>query len=262
MIVKTAVSALWCAPQSLLEEGLRRLDALFAQAGPGVEVFFRADDVAAPGEACARMLKTFSRHGVPLHLAVTPAWLTPARWKVLRRWAGDGEQWCWHQHGWRHVNHQRTGRKGEFGDGRTLEAKRADLARGRTRLEAIMGAWFSPVFTPPWNRFDAQTAGLLHEAGYVAVSRWAGAQRTVPTPEGLPDIAVNVDLHTRREPDPAEGLEALLREVGAALASGRAGFMLHHQRMNDAAFIFLDRCLSAVAASRLAAIRLDRPGPS
>jgi len=261
MIVKTAVSALWGVPQSVLDASLDRLDALLAQAGPGAEVFFRADDVAAPGDACRRMLDIFARHGLPLHLAVTPAWLTPVRWDALRRWAGDRGQWCWHQHGWRHVNHQRTGRKGEFGDERTLEAKRADLARGRERLEAIMGEAFSPVFTPPWNRFDAQTARLLHEAGYAAVSRWTGAQRDVPTPEGLPDIPVNVDLHTRREADPAEGLEALLREIGAALASGRAGFMLHHQRMNDAAFRFLDRFLSAVAASRLAAIRLDRPAP-
>ncbi|WP_285906614.1 polysaccharide deacetylase family protein [Pseudodesulfovibrio pelocollis] len=260
MIVKTTVSALWSAPQSLLDDGLRRVDTLLAGAAPGVEVFFRADDVAAPGEACERMLEIFARHGLPLHLAVTPAWLTPARWDVLHRWAGDSDQWCWHQHGWRHVNHQRAGRKGEFGDERTPEAKRADLARGRARLEAIMGARFSPVFTPPWNRFDAQTARLLHEAGYVAVSRWAGAQGAVPTPEGLPDIPVNVDLHTRRESDPAEGLDALLREIEGGLASRRVGFMLHHQRMNDAAFGFLDRCLAAVAGSGLKPIRLDRPG--
>lgn len=261
MIVKTTVSALWRAPQPLFDDGLRRLEELLAAAGPGAQVFFRADDVAAPGEACARMLETFARHGLPLHLAVTPAWLTPARWDVLRRLAGDGDQWCWHQHGWRHVNHQRAGRKGEFGDERDIEAKRTDLARGRERLESIMGERFSPVFTPPWNRFDAQTALLLREAGYVAVSRWTGAQRAVPTPPGLPDIPVNADLHTRREADPAAGMDGLLREVEGALAAGRLGFMLHHQRMNDAAFVFLDRCLAAVAESGLVPVRLDSPGP-
>lgn len=257
MIVKTAVSALWTAPPALLGEAAHRLDALLAGAAPGTEIFFRADDVAAPGEACRRMLAAFARHGLPLHLAVTPAWLTPARWEVLRQWGGERDLWCWHQHGWRHVNHQRAGRKGEFGADRSLADKRADLARGRERLEAIMGARFSPVFTPPWNRFDAQTAQLLLEAGYVAVSRSDGAQRTVPMPGDLPDIPVNVDLHTRRESDPVQGIAALVRELETALASGRVGVMLHHQRMNDAAFGFLDRCLAAVAQSGLASIRLD-----
>jgi peptidoglycan/xylan/chitin deacetylase (PgdA/CDA1 family) len=262
MIVKTAVSALWTAPPALLGEAAHRLDALLdgvgAGAASGTEIFFRADDVAAPGEACRRMLETFARHGLPLHLAVTPAWLTPARWDVLRRWAGERDLWCWHQHGWRHVNHQREGRKGEFGVDRSVADKRADLARGRDRLAAIMGARFSPVFTPPWNRFDAQTAQLLLEAGYVAVSRSDGAQRRVPMPGNLPDIPVNVDLHTRRESDPAQGITALLVEFEAALASGRVGVMLHHQRMNDAAFSFLDHCLAAVARSDLTPIRLDK----
>jgi peptidoglycan/xylan/chitin deacetylase (PgdA/CDA1 family) len=258
MIVKSTVSSLWLADPLVLAAGADRLDAILVGAPARTDVFFRADDVAVPSDPCRRMLGLFRRHGVPLHLAVTPAWLTEARWAILKEWAGSDDLWCWHQHGWRHVNHQRRGKKGEFGDDRDREDKAADLASGRARLQAIMGESFSPVFTPPWNRFDAETADLLLGAGYVAVSRSDGAQRKVPLPSLLPDIPVNVDLHTRREADPAEGLDALLHEFEAGVRSGRVGVMLHHQRMNDAAFVFLDRCLAAVAGSGLRRIRIDR----
>ena len=101
------------------------------------------------------------------------------------------------------------------------------------------------------------------ELGFTAVSRSAGADKKVPLPEGLPDVPVNVDLHTRTEPDPIEGLDRLVREFADAAAAGRIGVMLHHQRMNDAAFDFLDRCLRCVGQTPgLVRLRLDRMGAS
>jgi len=258
MIVKSVISSLWTAGPDLLERTVAELAAALSAAPAGTGIFFRADDVAVPGEACRRMMTLFRDHGVPLHLAVTPAWLTAPRWSVLREWSGGTDLWCWHQHGWRHVNHQREGKKGEFGTDRDRDAKAADLARGRARLEELMGECFSPVFTPPWNRFDAETGDILLRAGYSAVSRSDGAQRAVPLPPELPDFPVNVDLHTRREADPEQGLRALVDEAAAAAQTGRIGFMLHHQRMNEAALEFLDRLLAVVAASGLEPVRLDR----
>ena len=83
--------------------------------GPG-HIFFRADDVAAPGEKFARLMDIFKRHQVPLCLAVVPAWLTGRRWQYLKgQGAKESSLWCWHQHGWRHVNHETDGKKQEFG---------------------------------------------------------------------------------------------------------------------------------------------------
>jgi len=107
-----------------------------------------------------------------------------------------------------------------------------------------MGDDFQPIFTPPWNRFDNETGEALLELGYRAVSRSNGEQKKVPLPNGLPDVPINVDLHTRSEVDPVEGLTALLEEFGEAVESGRVGVMLHHQRMNEAAFMFLDEVFS------------------
>lgn len=252
MIVKTTISPLWLAPDARFRAAKTRLAAILSSAPQGTEIFFRADDIGAPGDNCRKMMALFRKHRVPLHMAVTPAWLTESRWDILKGWGGNDGLFIWHQHGWRHVNHQRSGKKGEFGTDRSKDMKKADLAKGRAKLEAIMGNDFSPLFTPPWNRVDAETVESLVELEYAAISRSAGEQKKVPVPNTLPDIPVNVDLHTRSEADPESGLAALLDEFKEAVASGRVGVMLHHQRMNESSFRFLDDCLaSASSASSL-----------
>ncbi|MBI9081213.1 MAG: polysaccharide deacetylase family protein [Pseudodesulfovibrio sp.] len=253
MIVKNIISSLWLAPASDAKE---RLSAILDSAPKGTEIFFRADDVGVPGDNCRRMIEIFRAHGVPLHLAVTPAWLTESRWATLQEWGGGDDFLCWHQHGWRHVNHQKTGKKGEFGTDRSRVAKKADLARGQEKLQSIMGASFQPFFTPPWNRFDSETAEVLSELGFKAVSRSDGEQKKVPLSDTLPDIFTNVDLHTRGEADPADGWNALMEDFEVAVRTGRVGVMLHHQRMNQAAFDFLDDCLSVIVRNN--AVRLLR----
>jgi peptidoglycan/xylan/chitin deacetylase (PgdA/CDA1 family) len=250
MIVKNTISPCWLASDATIAKVGNAVAGLFADAPERTRIFFRADDVAVPGDNCRRMLDVFRKHRVPLHLAVTPAWLTAPRWAVLKEWAGsDDDLWCWHQHGWRHQNHQHNGKKSEFGTDRTRDEKRQDIIKGRDRLRSIMGKDYHPVFTPPWNRFDEETGEVLLELGYKAVSRSQGERKRVPLPKRVRGIPVNVDLHTRSEPDPDDGLAALLEEFMEALRFGRVGVMLHHQRMNEASFSFLDQCLAGVSAS-------------
>jgi hypothetical protein len=206
-------------------------------------VFFRADDIAVPGRQFQRLMEIFTRNEVPLSLAVVPAWLTPPRWQALSGMgASRPDLWCWHQHGWRHRNHEPLGKKQEFGPFRSADALRTDLDRGRRRLNAIMGAAFSPLFTPPWNRCSEITLALLQEMGYDAVSRSRSSQP--PAPSGLPDHAVDVDLHTDRASSAANGWQRLISQLEKRLRQPRCGIMIHHQRMNDAAFCFLDTLLS------------------
>jgi hypothetical protein len=110
-----------------LEDGLAR-----SRSGRGPVVFFRADDIALAGRQFADMLAVFARHEVPLALAVVPAWMTSLRWKTMKQMTtGDAKLWCWHQHGWRHQNHEPCGKKQEFGPARAAEDIRKDLDRGR-----------------------------------------------------------------------------------------------------------------------------------
>ena len=207
-------------------------------------IFFRADDIAVPGNQFTRLLEIFSHHREPLCLAVVPAWLTRPRWLTLKR-AGQkaASRWCWHQHGWRHINHEINGKKQEFGAGRCRADLEHDIACGRQRLESLLGQSFYPVFTPPWNRCDQKTLDLLKEMDYAAISRSRGSK---PPPKGLLNFDVNVDLHTRKEKRPAVGWDNLFNELQQAIASGRCGIMIHHQHMNQAAFDFLDILLRAL----------------
>ncbi len=209
-------------------------------------IFFRADDIGAPGRQFSQLIELFTRHRLPLCLAVVPTWLTKSRWDSLQSLTGPGSsQWCWHQHGWLHRNHERTGKKQEFGTGRPAAAQVADLMKGKERLEDLMGNDFSPFFTPPWNRCSSDSLEGLKKLGFTAVSRSSNARPE--TPDGLPDLQVSIDLHTRKETEPQQAFNALLREIEQSVSSSTAGVMIHHQRMDTAAVAFLDSLLEAVA---------------
>ena len=202
-------------------------------------MFFRADDVAVPGRQFSRMMELFAAYDAPLSLAVVPAALTQPRWQYLSGFEKmNPGRWCWHQHGWRHINHETEGKKQEFGAARTAASIKRDLEQGKKRLEHIMGDHFYPVFTPPWNRCSHIALELLKKLGYAAVSRSHGSK--TPLPGGLLDYYVNVDLHTRREKRPAEGWKNLFAELKQAFAQKHCGIMIHHRMMNDAAFDFLE----------------------
>jgi hypothetical protein len=210
--------------------------------------FFRADDVAVPGRQFSRMMDLFSTYGVALSLAVVPATLTRKRWQYLNGFEKKNpSRWCWHQHGWRHVNHETEGKKQEFGGGRTISEIKRDLVSGKKRLEMLMEDRFYPVFTPPWNRCSRSTLKLINELGYAAVSRSRGS-KTQP-PRGFPDYYVNVDLHTRKEKGPAAAWEKLFAELQQAIASNYCGIMIHHRVMNDAAFDFIELLLKRLVES-------------
>ena len=251
--MKPFISSIWRHPPSDLaariEACIREARAHCSRTGPA-RVYFRADDVAVPGRPFYRMMELFWHYRVPLSLAVVPAWLTQDRWSSLRNTgARSSVLWCWHQHGWRHVNHETTGKNQEFGPARLYSELKRDLLKGRQRLENILGSHFYPVFTPPWNRCDLNTLKLLKECRYLAVSRNCGA---LPASSGgkLPDLCVDVDLHTRKDPDPVSGWNRLFKVLEKDISSGRCGIMLHHQKMNALAFDFLEILLKTLKGSK------------
>ncbi len=75
-------------------------------------------------------------------------------------------------------------------------------------------------------------------------------QSNMTNSPSLPDAAINVDLHTRKERDSMSCLAGLAAEMAAGAYSGRIGMMLHHQRMNEQAFTLLDYLLDFIAHQR------------
>ncbi len=210
-----------------------------ADSSKPIELFFRADDIGVPSKIFAKLVSLFQRHQLPLCLAVVPSWLSKQRYIELRSITGvDDTLWCWHQHGRLHKNFEPDGKKQEFGPARDFATLKQHILQGKNRLELLLGESFQPFFTPPWNRCSHEAALALKELQFHGISRSRNAR---PDFTGiLPDIQVNVDLHTRKEPAPATSLNNLLIELEMSLASGRCGIMIHHQRMNAHAFALLD----------------------
>jgi peptidoglycan/xylan/chitin deacetylase (PgdA/CDA1 family) len=242
-------SPLWLEPPAAMEAELRRrLDPLGSHGG-GCTIFFRADDVGVPGSQFARLVDLFRRHQVPLTLALVPAWLTARRWRRLVEISGrDPVLLGWVQHGWRHRNHAPQGKKEEFGPTRPFGAKRKDLLQGFERLGSLVGEALLPIFVPPWNRCDGETLMALRDLGFKALSRSLGAWPAAPP--DVPDYPVTVDLHTRTEENGEAGRLALLKELSEGLSRPLCGIMIHHQRMNEVAFAFLDLLLQGLTRWR------------
>jgi len=243
------ISALYKNLPDTIEALLKRAIAKGLANGTGeAKLFFRADDIGVPGKQFNQLIEGFKKNNLPLCLAVVPAWLTNTRFATLQKITDiKSSQWCWHQHGWLHRNHEKSGKKQEFGPGRPADKQVQDLTNGRDRLLSIMGESFSPFFTPPWNRCSTDTLCGLHNLGFHAVSRSNNAHPLSP-PE-LPDIPINIDLHTRKETDPNLCLNNFLKELEHGISNGSGGIMIHHQRMNQASFDFLELLLKSVKAT-------------
>ncbi|WP_415718080.1 polysaccharide deacetylase family protein [Maridesulfovibrio sp.] len=211
----------------------------------GCDVFFRADDIGYPGKQFSGMVETFREHSTPLALAVVPAWLNEThRDSLLRELGPDLNLWCLHQHGYRHMNHEKEGKKFEFGPSRSKKTVTGELDRGRRKLAALLADNFTPLFTPPWNRCSLETMEGLAELGFIAISRSTNV--APPAPHNLPDIPVNIDLHTVKTDSRQIGIEKLQDLMVEAVESGCAGFMLHHQRMNKTSLLFLSYLLQKI----------------
>ncbi|NDV23496.1 polysaccharide deacetylase family protein [Desulfovibrio sp. JC022] len=242
------VSAIWKNKISTLTESFDLWWDDFSKIIPqdGCDVFFRADDIGYPGKQFSAMIDAFQKNNTPLALAVVPAWLNEQRRDMLLEKLGpDLNLWCLHQHGYRHMNNEQQGKKFEFGSSRKKAIVTGELGRGKEKLRNLLGQHFCPIFTPPWNRCSAETMQSLVELGFNGISRSTNV--SPQPPQDLPDIPVNIDLHTIKESSPAKGIKILQSQIEEAVQSGNAGFMLHHQRMNKTSQIFLHYLLDKIS---------------
>ncbi len=246
--MKKSPSILYRNPLPELETRLKNAVEQGLAGGAGnASLFFRADDIGVPSPMFSAMVNLFSQYKIPLNLAVVPSWITTTRYQQLQKSTRGLSLFCWHQHGWRHRNHEIEGKKQEFGDSRTMDQLEMDIVKGRDRLRETIGHEFYPVFTPPWNRCGEKTLDILLKLGFSGVSRSIGATPVVESP--LNDFQINVDLHTRKEENHAASFEKLCFEIQHSISSGTSGIMLHHQRMNENSLRLLEILLKIVYES-------------
>ena len=200
---------------------MRKLLHSLDSAPTPVEVFFRDDDAGWEDARLLALCDLFGALELPLDLAVIPNDLTERLARELRK-----RDWlALHQHGFTHRNHEREGRKCEFGPSRGLEAQRRDIEAGRDRLTDLLGDRVDPIFTPPWNRCTPDTGSALAELGFRVLSR---ESRTEPLcVPGVFELPVHIDW-----------VRFALLELGARIAraiqsGGPVGLMFHHAVMED-----------------------------
>ena len=223
-------------------------------AGKIATLWWRDDDAIAPTARLQRLLSIAPT--VPLSLAVIPM----AAERELAEWLGScprpAPNAAIHalQHGWRHRNHARTGKKSEFPGDRASAEVAFDLIAGRERLNELFGARALPVLVPPWNRFDNSFLVLLAHCDLTAISR--ARPRGAASQSGVNEVNIHVDLVAWTGNRGFVGEETALRGLVDHLRARRldtvcaepTGILTHHLVQDEATEAFLDRLTAATTA--------------
>jgi predicted deacetylase len=226
----------------------RLKSALRGRRDAPLSFFFRNDDVDEDEAPLRRLLKLFLERNAPVNLGVIPGRLTAACVELLAQSTSDAPAlFELNQHGWLHLNHEREGRKYEFGASRTYAEQLADVAQGQARMTEAFGPNWFPVFIPPWNRCTEETLRAVDHLGFRALSAKRG-EFTV-TGYRFEEISITLDLYRwkggARLKSPEDVVDELIDQT-----SGRQtiGVSLHHKVMDEHAFSFLDSLLDTLAA--------------
>ena len=223
---------------------LRALDG----AETPVNFFVRDDDAGWADDKLFALLRVMDEAEVPIDLAAIPSAITPDLGRELKARKRAGQRLGIHQHGFAHLNHETQGRKCEFGAGRELVRREADLRRGRDILRAAFEESLDPIFTPPWNRVSPDTPFVLAALGFAALSRDVAA----PEQHALPEIAVHCDWSKQwrlAEQARADAQRRIADDLARHVAPGACvGLMLHHAVMGPAELDSLGQLLAAWAS--------------
>ncbi|HZF39321.1 MAG TPA: hypothetical protein VE715_10880 [Blastocatellia bacterium] len=222
--------------------------ALREQQAASLRLFFRDDDVDEDGAPLRRLLRLFLERNTPINLGVIPGRLTSACVELLAASVGAAPALLeLNQHGWRHINHEREGRKCEFGASRTYAEQLADIAQGQSRMTEAFGPNWFPVFIPPWNRCTEETRRAIDHLDFRALS----ARRGISAETGyrFEEISITLDLYRWNGGARMKSPEEIVDELIAQLSRQHTiGVALHHKVMDEHAFSFLGSLLDTLAA--------------
>lgn len=206
----------------------------------GIDIFLRDDDIDEDEETLRQLIDISLANSIPLNLQIIPHHLTASTIRLLK------QQKKFHptllelnQHGWQHLNHEKEGKKCEFGFSRTFEQKFEDISRGKTLLEEVFEDKFYPVFTPPWNRCAEDTFKVIDRLGFKVFSKDKGGQPV--TGFRFREISTTLDLYRWKGGPVMRSQEEIVRQLVFQIENLRViGILLHHKVMNQKAFNFLD----------------------
>ena len=201
----------------------------WSKVGWVAKFFWRDDDAVTDTPALRRLFQVARDKGITVALAVIPEQADAALARLLTT-----ETCCVWQHGWNHRWYER----GEFGDGRPLEAMKYDALSGQRRMDQLFGpqGW-QRIFVPPFHEIAMPFKALLSVLGYLGVS--AGVPPT-PRIEGVPELnAFDFMDWKAKKLLPESEIYALIleelksRRAGSIPAARPIGLLTHHLVMDE-----------------------------
>jgi hypothetical protein len=217
------------------------LDAI-AEDGKAIRVWWRDDDAGRDHPKLERLLELALRRGLPVALAVVPAWLEDT---AQARIAASPHASVL-QHGFAHRNHAPAGTKSCELGGRAIDVTLAELAEGRATLVDAFGASFLAVLVPPWSRIDPRLIGRLTACGFCGLSTFG--RRAAPVAAGLAQVNTHLDpIDWRGERLFVGEVAALERLIAMLDPDEPIGILSHHLAMDEPGWQFLDQLLGVLA---------------
>jgi predicted deacetylase len=238
---------------SVAEEWLPLLDELdrWLAAGRIATLWWRDDDAVEPTDALERMLAIVGRYRVPLGLAVIPGKAANA----LAERLASADMVDVLQHGYVHANHALPGeRAAEFGRQRPLETRLAEFDAGWRRLREFPR--LTPIFVPPWNRYDADLAQGLASREVRAISAFGQARQL---PSGIVECNCHVDIISWRTTRGFAGVAKTVNRLTEQLRARRSGvlrwqeatgILSHHLAHDEGCWQFLEALFATLAEHR------------
>ena len=242
----------------------RELDKWEGQ-GAVPRLWWRDDDVQAPGPELEQLLAISSRYCAPLALASVPKGVDEALAGVLAEY----DQLNVLLHGFSHQNHAPASeRKMELGNHRPCRRIEAEISQGLHEFQRLFGEQFVAALVPPWNRIAPEVLNCLAASGICGLSTLGPREQLCPLP-GIVQVNVHVDILNWREGRRFAGEQQCIDQLVRHLRSRRkgqvdrdepTGIMSHHLVHDSACWAFLEdlfaflrqrSCVEIVAAAEL-----------
>lgn len=225
----------------------------WTDSGLTAKLWVRDDDAFETSENLERLRDFATRHNIRIGLAVIPGKILPS----LTDFLGNNMQQFYPMcHGWKHVNHNRGNRPGEFGPDRPFSNMIMDAQSALSLFSGHFGA-LKAIFVPPFNRVTPAMVKALPNIGFFGVSLMPnylerkmlqlGSRLTwsrvikLPDFSGSPRIDVHLDMinwKTRTARETKTIVNHLVRQLhgrrlGLLAADTPIGLLTHHLAHNE-----------------------------